>query len=80
MYFFDVISLVEKSTLLLLPFFIVNLLVEKSTLLTRTFFYEILMGKISMPFLVKLQAIENIREGFPLLVTLNSWLLQDCSP
>ena len=55
-------------------------MVEKSTLLTRTFLYEILMGKISMPFLVKLQAIENIREGFPLLVTLNSWLLQDCSP
>ena len=72
MYFFDVIPLVEKSTLLLLPFFIVNLWVEKYTLLTRTFLYEILMTKISMSFLIKLQAIENIREGFPLLVTLNS--------
>ena len=47
-------------------------MVEKSTLFARTFFDEILTDKNSTSFTVKLQANENIRGGFPLLVTLKS--------
>ena len=37
------------------------------------------MDEISTLFLVKLQANENNRRSFPLLVTLKNWLLQDFS-
>ena len=75
--FFDTISIVEKSTLLPLTFFILILMVEKSTLFARTFTDKISMGKNLTSILVQLQPNGNIR-GFPLLVTLKSWLLQDC--
>ena len=68
---FDVISLVEKSTLfprtffnvislvqksmLFPPFFDVILMVEKYTLFASTFFDGILMGNNSTSFLVKMQ-------------------------
>ena len=70
--FFDVISMVEKSMLFPLTFFNVILMVEKSTLFTRTFFNEISKDKNSTSFLTKFQANENIRGGFPLLVTLKN--------
>ena len=47
-------------------------MVEKSTLFARTFFDEISTGKNLTLFLVKSQANENIRGGFPLLVTLKN--------
>ena len=78
-YFFDVILLIEKSTLFPLTFFDVILMIWKSTLFARTFFDEISMRKKSMSCLVKLQTL-NIWKGFPLLVTLKSWCLEDCSP
>ena len=53
-------------------FFDVILMVEKHTLFARTFSEEISMGKNSTSFLVKMQVNENIRGGFPLLVTLKS--------
>ena len=74
--FFDVISLVEKSTLFSLTFFIIILMVQKSMLFTNTFFGEILTGRNSTSFLVKLEANESIWQGFPL----KNWLLQDFSP
>ena len=74
--FFDVISLVKKSPLFSLTLFHVILMAKKSTLLGRTFFEEISTGKNSTLFLVKLQAKENIQEGFPLSVALKNWLLQ----
>ena len=72
--FFDVISLVKKSMLFSLTLFHVILMVEKTTLFACIFFDE-----ISTLFLVKLQANENNRRSFPLLVTLKNWLLQDFS-
>ena len=70
--FFNVISLIEKSTLFPLTFFDVILMVKKYTLFARTFFDETLMGKNSTSFSVKMHVNENIRGGFPLLVTLKS--------
>ena len=58
-----------------ITFFDVILVVVKSTLFARTFFNEISLDKNSASFLVKLQANENIRGDFTLLVTLKSWLL-----
>ena len=58
---FDVISMVQKSTLFPFNFFDVILMVEKSTLFPHTFFDEISMGKNLASFLVKLQTNENIR-------------------
>ena len=53
-------------------------MVEKSTLFAHTFFDKISAGKNPTSFLDKLQANnENIPGGFPLLVTLKNWLLQD---
>ena len=88
--------MVEKPTLFPRTFFDVILLVQKFTLFPRTFLNVILMVKnprclhvlFSTKFdgqkfdvvLVKLQANENIRGGFPLLLTLKSLLLQECSP
>ena len=65
--FFDVISLVKKSMLFSLTLFHVILMVEKTTLFACIFFDE-----ISTLFLVKLQANENNRRSFPLLVTLKN--------
>ena len=78
--FFDVIALVKKLTLFSLTLFQVILMVKKSTLFASTFFDETSTGKNSTLFLVKLQANESIWGGFPLLVTLKNWLLQDFSP
>ena len=78
--FFYVISMVQKTTFVPLTFFGVILIVKKSKFLARSFFDKISMGKSSTSFLVKLQANENIRGSFPLLVTLKSWFLQECSP
>ena len=78
--FFGVIFLVEISTLFPRIFFNVILMVEKSTLFSRSFLDEFLTGRNLTLLLVRLQANENIRGGFPLLVTLKSWLLQDFSP
>ena len=55
-----------------LTLFHVILMVEKTTLFARIFFDEISTGKISTLFLVKLQANENNRRSFPLLVTLKN--------
>ena len=49
-------------------------------LFTRTFLDEISMGKNSKSYLVKLEANEKIRGGFPLLVTLENSIFHDCSP
>ena len=62
--------MVEKDTFFPRTFFDVLSIVEKSTLFERTFFKEVLTGKNSTSFLVKLQANEISRGGFPLLVTL----------
>ena len=78
--FFGVISMVQKSTLFSLNFFDVTLMIEKSTLIARTFFDEISIARNPTSFLVKLQANENVWTGFPLLVTLKNWLLQNFSP
>ena len=51
-YFFDAISLIEKSTSFPRNFFDVISLVEKSTLFPRTFFDVISMVEISMVFLL----------------------------
>ena len=72
--------MVKKFTLFPRTFLNVISLVKKSTLFTRIFYVEISAGKNSKSFLVKLQANENIRGGFPFLVTLKNRLLQDCSP
>ena len=78
--FFGVISMVQKSTLFSLNFFDVTLIFEKSTLIARTFFDEISIARNPTSFLVKLQANEKVWAGFPLLVTLKNWLLQNFSP
>ena len=51
-YFFDVISMVEKSTLFPRTFFDVISMVEKCTLTPRTFFDVISLVKISTVFLL----------------------------
>ena len=79
-YLFGVSSMVQKSTLFSLNFFDVTLMIEKSTLIARTFFDEISIARNPTSFLVKLQANENVWTGFPLLVTLKNWLLQNFSP
>ena len=66
-YVFDVISLVEISTLCPITFFDVTLMVEKSSF------------RQNFDRWGKLQGNENIRGGFSLLLILKSWLLQNCS-
>ena len=109
-YFFDVISLIEKSTSFPRLFFYVILMIEKSTLfphfcrcnfdgrkihLASTYFFwrnfdGWIIHFVCMYFfrqnfdefgviVGKLYANENVWGGFPLLVTLKSRLLQDCS-
>ena len=70
--FFDVIPLVETSMLFPYTFFDVILMVKKSTLFARTFIDEISMSKNLTSLLVMFQVNENIRGGFPLLVTLKN--------
>ena len=90
--FINAISLVEKSTLLPRTCFEVTSMDEKSTFFPSTFFDVISLVEISTLFLqwsvspcfylsfsTVLWANENRRGGFPVFVTLNSWLLQDCS-
>ena len=79
-YFFDVISMVEKSTLFPRTFFDVISMVEICTLFLLTFFDVILMGKDLTSFLVSCKLIKTFEKVFPVFVTLNSCLLQDCSP
>ena len=55
-------------------------MVEKSVLFRCHFLHKISIGKKSASFLLNLKANENIRGGFPLLVTLKTQLLQDYSP
>ena len=68
--FFDVISLVEISTVFLVTFFYVTLMVEKATLFARTFFDKIAMNSTS--FLVSCKLMKTFEGDFPLLVTLQS--------
>ena len=77
--FFDVVSMTEKSTLFPRTFFHVILVVEICTLFLLTFFDVILMGKNSTSFLVSCKLMKTFKKVFPEFVTLNSWLLQDCS-
>ena len=74
----EVISLVQKSTLFPYTFFNVICLVQICTLFLLTFLDVILMGKNSTSFLVSCKLMKTF-EVFPEFVTLNSWLLQDCS-
>ena len=76
--FFDVISMVVKSTLFPLTSFDVIWLVEISKLFLLTFFDVILMGKNSTLLLVSCKLMKTFEKVFPVFVTLNSWLLQDC--
>ena len=76
---FDVISLVEKSTWFPGTFFDVISMVEICTLFLLTFFDLILMGKDLTLFLVSYKLMKTFENFFPVFVTLNSWLLQDCS-
>ena len=75
---FDVISLVQKSTLFPRTFFDVICLVEICTLFLLTFLDVILMGKNSTSFLVSCKLMKTFEKVFPVFLTLNSWLLQDC--
>ena len=91
-YFLDGISLIKKSTSFPRTFFDVISLVEKSMLFPHILFTIILLVEKSMlvlPWSVSpcfylffstyLEANKNIWGAFPVIVTLNSWLLQDCS-
>ena len=92
-YFFDVISMVAKSTLLPRAFFGVISFIEIPCVSTYFFwrnFDDQIIHFVCTHFfrrnfdeievvVAKLYANENIRGGFPLIVTLKSWLLQDCS-
>ena len=77
--FIGVISLVQKSTLFPRTFFDVICLVEICTLFLLTSLDVILMGKNSRLCLVSCKLMKTFEEDFPVFVTLNSWLLQDCS-
>ena len=77
--FFDVISMVKKSTLFPRTVISVILMVEICTLFLLTFFDVILMGKDLTSFLVSCKLMKTFENFFPVFVTLNSWLLQDCS-
>ena len=54
-------------------------MVEICTLFLLTFFDVILMGKDLTSFLVSCKLMKTFEKVFPEFVTLNSWLLQDCS-
>ena len=71
-YFFDVISLVEKSTWFPRTFFDVISMVEICTLFLLTFFDVILMGKDLASFLVSCKLMKTFEKVFPVFVFLNS--------
>ena len=71
-YFFDVISMAEKSTLFPRTFVDVISMVEICTLFLLTFFDLILMGKNSTSFLVSCKLMKTFEKVFPEFVTLNS--------
>ena len=77
--FLDVISTAEKSTLFPRIFFKVISMGEICTLFLLTFFDVILIGKNLTSFLVSCKLMKTFEKVFPEFVTLNSWLLQDCS-
>ena len=77
--FIGVISLVENSTLFPRTFLHVISMVKICTLFLLTFFDVILMGKDLTSFLVSCKLMKTFEKVFPEFVTLNSWLLQDCS-
>ena len=77
--FIGVISLVEKSTLFSRISFNVICLVEICALFLLTFCDVILVGKNSASLLVSCKLMKTFEKVFPMFVTLNSWLLQDCS-
>ena len=54
-------------------------MVEICKLFLLTFFDVILMGKDVTSFLVSYKLMKTFKKVFPVFVTLNSWLLQDCS-
>ena len=54
-------------------------MVEICTLFLLTFFDVILMSKDLTSFLVSCKLMKTFEKVFPVVVTLNSWLLQDCS-
>ena len=62
--FFDVISLVEIPTVLLLTLFDIILMVQKSTLFAHTFFDKISMGKNLTSFLVSCKLMKTFEESF----------------
>ena len=70
--FINVISLVQISTFFPRTFFNAVSMVEKSSLFACIFFDEISMARNSTSLLIKLQVNENVKVGFPLLVTLKS--------
>ena len=72
MYFFDVISMVEKSTLFPPTFIGVISMVDICTLFLLTIFDVILMGKDLASFLVSCKLIKTFEKVFPVFVTLNS--------
>ena len=72
--FIDVISLVKKNSCVSTYFFRCNFDGRKIHVVLYDFFDETSTRKNSTPLLVKLQANENIRGRFPLLVTLKNWL------
>ena len=49
------------------------------TLFLLTFFDVILMGRYLTSFLVSCKLMKTFEKVFPVFVTLNSWVLQDCS-
>ena len=77
--FFVVISMVEKPTLFPRTFICAISMVEICTLFSLTFFDVTLMGKDLASFLVSCKIMKTFEKLFPVFVTLNSWLLQDCS-
>ena len=77
--FSDESSMVEKSTLFPRTFTGVISMVEICTLFLLTFFDVILMGKDLTSLLVSCNLMKTFEKVFLVFVTLNSWLLQDCS-
>ena len=71
-YFFNKISMDEKSSLFPRTFFDVISMVEICTLFLLTFFDVILMGKDLTSFLVSCKLMKTFEKVFPVFVTLNS--------
>ena len=78
-YFYRCNSDGRKTYVVSTYFFGCNCLVEICTLFLSTFFNVILIGKKLTWFLVSCKLMKTFEKFFPVLVTLNSWLLQDCS-